>query len=203
METIKLTTHWNEDLLWQAILDREALYTGQFVYAVRSTGIYCSPICPSRRPARAQVHFYQSPEEAQAAGFRPCKRCRPDEAVTQNEQAAIARKACEWLDAHSDQKLSLEALGQELHLSPSYLQHVFKSVLGVTPRQYAAGLKLKAFKRQVKAGQDVTTALYDAGYSSTSRLYEGVAERMGMTPAVYRQGGAGKKIHYTIVATYL
>jgi AraC family transcriptional regulator of adaptative response/methylated-DNA-[protein]-cysteine methyltransferase len=202
MEHNSSTTAWNEDLFWQAVLEKNTQFNGRFVYGVRSTGIYCNPGCPSRRPNREQVRFFATPAEAQSAGFRSCKRCHPDD-LTQNEQVEMARKICDVLDTHPDQPCSLEMLGQELHRSPSYIQRVFKSIMGVTPRQYMANQKLQAFKSQVKAGQDVTTALYDAGYSSTSRLYEGVNNRMGMTPAVYRQGGAGKSIYYTIVKTYL
>jgi AraC family transcriptional regulator, regulatory protein of adaptative response / methylated-DNA-[protein]-cysteine methyltransferase len=202
-ENLISATEWNEEQLWQAVQQRDARFEGLLVYAVRSTGIYCKPTCPSRRPRRENVLFFHDVAQAEAAGFRACRRCHPQDAISQNEQVNVTRQACALMDASPDQPPSLDALSQELHLSASHLQRVFKSVLGITPRQYAANQKLATFKQHVRAGSDVTTALYDSGYSSTSRLYEGVTQRMGMTPASYRQGGAGKQIHFTIVQTYL
>ena len=202
-DNLTSTTDWTEEQLWQAVQQRDARFVGRMVYAVRSTGIYCKPTCPSRRPLRENVFFFQTINEADAAGFRPCRRCHPEETLAQDEQVALARRACALIDASPEQPPSLEVLSRELHLSPSYLQRIFKSVLGFSPRQYAANQKLTAFKRHIRAGSDVTTAMYAAGYSSTSRLYEGVTQRMGMTPASYRQGGAGKQIHFTFVQTYL
>jgi len=198
-----LTIIWNEDLLWRAVLEKDATLVGHLVYAVRSTGIYCKPTCSSRRPRRENVLFFHSNAEAEAAGFRPCRRCHPEDNLSQNDQVDMVRQACALMENSPELPPSLETLSQELHLSPSHFQRVFKGVMGISPRQYAANLKLKSFKDRVKSGNDVTTALYDAGYSSTSRLYEGVSQRMGMTPASYRQGGAGKKIRFAVVQTYL
>ena len=201
MEEINPTpTHqYNEERFWQAVEERDARFEGLFVYAVQSTGIYCKATCPSRRPKRENVLFFSSPDEARSAGFRACRRCRPDN----NEQAGLVRQACAMLDASPDRPPSLQALGDALHLSAAHLQRVFKAVLGITPHQYAARQKMAAFKNRVRAGSDVTTAMYDSGYSSTSRLYQDVSQRMGMTPASYRRGGAGKLIRYTFVQTYL
>jgi AraC family transcriptional regulator of adaptative response/methylated-DNA-[protein]-cysteine methyltransferase len=191
------------DFLWQAVQERDARFVGEFFVAVRTTGIYCIPSCPSRLPHRENVSFFRTYAEAEEAGFRPCKRCQPREALTQNQQVEITRKMCELLDTNIENPPSLENLGHRLNMSPSHLHKVFKTVMGVTPHKYAAEKKLTQFKTRVKEGSDLTSALYDAGYSSTSRLYEGISQRMGMTPAAYRRGGAGKKIWYAIANTYL
>ncbi len=193
----------NETLYWDAVQTRDARFNGIFVYAVRSTGIYCRPTCPSRRPQREQVVFFNSFEEAETAGFRPCRRCQPRAALAPDAQAEIVQQACQLLDEHVDSPLNLEVLGEQLHISPSHLHRIFKAVTGLTPHQYALGKHVEAFKASLKDGKDVTTALYDAGFSSSSRLYEGAAGRLGMTPTAYRRGGQGMRIRYTIVDTYL
>jgi AraC family transcriptional regulator, regulatory protein of adaptative response / methylated-DNA-[protein]-cysteine methyltransferase len=201
MNTPSQTT--NSEDLWQAVQVRDAAYDGAFVYAVRSTGIYCRPSCASRRPRREQVVFFTTPEDAEGSGFRPCRRCRPQQVLSQNEKTALVSQVCALIDAHIEQPPSLAELSQDVHLSPAYLHRLFKAVTGLTPRQYAAGQRLGQFKAGVKAGQDVTTALYAAGYSSSSRLYEDAVSRLGMTPAVYRRGGKGLEIAYTTVPTRL
>jgi len=196
---------------WAAVEERDRLFEGLFVYAVRSTGIYCKPTCPSRRPRRDQVTFYTTCAEAEAAGYRACKRCHPQAtlgapagaSLSPLSQTDVIEKAMQVIDANVDEPLPLEALSQELHISPSHLHRLFKSATGLTPRQYAAGQRLEKFKAQVRGGQAVTEALYEAGYSSSSRLYEGASARLGMTPASYRRGGQGMDIRYTIVDTYL
>ena len=193
----------DEILYWDAVQNRDSRYNGIFVYAVRSTGVYCRPTCPSRRPRREQVVFFNSFDEAEAAGFRPCQRCHPRVDVSPDDPQEIVRRACQLLEENLVNPLTLEMLGRKLHLSPSYLHRIFKAATGLTPRQYALGKRLEHFKSGLKDGKDVTTALYDAGFSSSSRLYEGAASRLGMTPAVYRRGGQGMQIHYTIASTYL
>jgi len=201
----------DEATCWSAVQARDSRYDGLFVYAVRSTGIYCKPTCPSRRPNRAQVIFFTSCAAAEAAGFRACRRCKPQDSLNTpaepdaftRSQAEVIEKAMQVIDANVDTTLPLEALSQELHISPSHLHRLFKSATGLTPRQYAAGQRLEKFKAQVRGGQAVTEAMYEAGYSSSSRLYENAAGRLGMTPASYRRGGQGMDIRYTIVDTYL
>ena len=188
---------------WQAVQNRDAGYNGAFFYAVRSTGIYCLPSCPSRRPRREQVSFYATSEEAETAGFRPCKRCHPRDSLSSDQQAEIVRQACALIDASLETPPSLQALSQTLNFSPSHLHRLFKAVTGLTPHQYAAGQRLKKFKSGVRSGANVTTALYDAGYGSTSRLYEGASAQLGMTPAAYRKGGQGMIIRYTLMDTAL
>lgn len=193
----------DQETCWQAVLRRDPAFDAQFVYGVRSTGIYCRATCPSRRPRREQVVFFGTPTDARASGFRPCRRCRPDEALPAERQAELARRACALMDAAGESPISLEALSRELALSPSHFHRLFKAATGLTPRQYAAGQRLQKFKSNLKAGQNVTRALYDAGYTSSSRLYEKASSHLGMTPAVYRRGGATMEITYTLVDTRL
>jgi AraC family transcriptional regulator, regulatory protein of adaptative response / methylated-DNA-[protein]-cysteine methyltransferase len=193
----------DEESCWQAVQNRDSTFDGSFIYAVHSTGVYCRLGCPSRRPRRDQVAFFNSGIEARAAGFRPCLRCHPDEPLPSSAQAELIRRACALIDAAVEAPPSLDALAHEFHLSPSHFHRLFKSATGLTPRQYAAGQRLQKFKSGVKAGQDVITALYDAGFSSSSRLYEKAASSLGMTPAAYRRGGEAMQITYTIVSTRL
>ncbi len=188
-----------EDQYWQAVMMRDEGLDGAFVYAVRSTGVYCRPSCPSRRPGREQVMFFAQPEAAEEAGFRACKRCRPRELSSREEQVALVQQLCACIEEHLERQLTLAELGEQAHLSPYHLQRVFKSVMGITPRQYAGARRMEQFKARLKEGETVTTALFDAGYSSSSRLYERVPDQLGMTPVTYRKGGAGMHIRYTIV----
>jgi AraC family transcriptional regulator of adaptative response/methylated-DNA-[protein]-cysteine methyltransferase len=185
-----------EDAMWQAVLSRDTASGADFVYAVRSTGIYCRPNCPSRRPRREQVEFFPIPEEAERAGFRPCNRCRPRD---RDAQVELVRQACHLIEESLDGSPTLAALARQLAVSPHHLQRTFKRITGVTPRQYADARRLEGFKTGLKQGDSVTTALYDAGYGSSSRLYERAPAQLGMTPTAYRRGGAGMRISYTIV----
>ena len=189
----------HEDQYWQAVMSRDSGLDGMFVYAVRSTGVYCRPSCPSRRPGRQQVLFFAQPEAAEQAGFRACKRCRPREASSREEQLEMVQKLCRYIEEHLENTLTLADLGTQVHLSPYHLQRIFKSVMGITPRQYAEACRMGQFKARLKEGESVTTAIFDAGYSSSSRLYERVPTQLGMTPVTYRKGGTGMSIHYTIV----
>ena len=189
----------DEEELWQAVLHRDQASSGRFVYAVQSTRIYCKPSCPSRRPNRSQVVFFESGEAAQRAGFRACRRCRPDTNSASDSQIQMVERARELLDADAEGAISLRALGSALGISPYHLQRTFKEVVGITPRQYAETRRLARFKQNVKSGSGVTEALYEAGYSSGSRLYEKASQHLGMTPATYRQGGRGIVIRYSIL----
>jgi AraC family transcriptional regulator, regulatory protein of adaptative response / methylated-DNA-[protein]-cysteine methyltransferase len=193
----------DEETMWQAVLNRDTRFDGVFYYAVQSTGVYCRPGCPARRPRREQVTFFSSCEAAEKAGYRACKRCRPQEAMELSTRVELVERACRLIETAVDAPPSLEELGKALSISPFHLHRLFKSVTGLTPYQYAAGHKLKKFKERVKQGDDLTTALYEAGYGSSSRLYENAASRLGMTPASYQRGGQGKQIVYVIVDTPL
>ena len=191
---------------WRAVLARDARWDGRFVYAVRSTGIYCRPSCPSRRPARAQVVFFAEPDRAQADGFRACRRCHPQHAghnlPGSRENGASAewiRHICRQIEAHLDEPTTLAALAAQVGESPHRLHRAFRRIMGVTPRQYADARRISLVKKRLREGQDVTTALYEAGYGSSSRLYERSNAQLGMTPATYRRGGEGMRIGYTIV----
>lgn len=187
-----------EELRWQAVGNRDVRFDGAFVFGVRTTGIYCKPSCPARRPRRENVVFFNSGTDAAQAGFRSCRRCRPELNAAMNPQAQLVARVCRLIEAHPASP-SLAELGASVKLSPHHLQRTFKSFVGVTPRAYAAALRLARFKAEVKAGRSVTDALYEAGYESSSRLYEKSAAHLGMTPAKYQDGGKGMTINYAIV----
>ncbi len=182
---------------WEAVLAKDTHADGTFVYAVRSTGIYCNPSCPSRRPKREHVVFFSRATAAEEAGFRPCRRCRPQE--SQTETTTLIQSLCRYIEAHSDEALTLAQLGEQAHLSPYHLQRLFKHAVGVTPRQYMQTQRMAHLKTQMKEGEAVTHALYDVGYGSSSRLYEQAPMHLGMTPTNYRNGGKGMHIRYTLV----
>ena len=189
----------DEDSLWRAVLARDARLTGAFVFGVRSTGVYCRPGCPSRRPRRDQVVFFASPDAAEQAHFRPCRRCRPRESAGADAQAELVKRICSYIEANPDEPLTLATLSGHVNMSPYHLQRTFKRIVGITPHQYVRARRLSTLKAQLREGQGVTTALYEAGYGSSSRLYEEAAAGLGMTPATYRRGGRGMRIGYTIV----
>ena len=188
-----------DDALWRAVEARDARLNGLFVYAVRSTGIYCRPSCPSRRPRRDRAVFFASPAAAEAGGFRPCRRCLPREEAARDPQLDLAVRVCRAIEAHEEGMPSLADLAEDLGVSPHHLQRTFKELTGVTPHQYAAALRARRLKALLRAGEGVTAALYDAGYGSSSRLYEASDAHLGMTPATYRRGGRGMEIRCTVV----
>lgn len=188
----------NENEHWQAVLERDKGQDGAFVYAVRSTGIYCRPSCPSRRPHREHVVFFTQPAVAEQAGFRPCRRCHPQTIVAPEPHLALVERICRAL-VEQETTPTLEELAATFHLSPYHLQRVFKRVVGVTPRQYADSQRVQRFKARLRDGDDVTPALYDAGYGSSSSVYEQSADQLGMTPGAYRRGGKTMTISYTLV----
>ncbi len=188
-----------DELRWAQVLARDARLGAPFVYAVRSTGIYCRPTCPSRRPRRREVLFFDAPAAAERAGFRACRRCRPNQATAEDPAAASVRRACEYLEAHADEPVSLRALAAHVGWSASHLGRAFKRLMGVSPRQYLEARRFERLRKKLREKKNVTDALYEAGFSSSSRLYERANGRLGMTPKTYSQGGAGMAIRYTIV----
>lgn len=188
---------------WKAVVARDRRFRQLFVYAVRSTGVYCRPTCPSRRPNREQVSFYAGPEAAERAGFRACRRCDPKNMSLRDERAAMVQRVCRDIDAHLDEPVRLTELGEREGLSAAHLQRTFKSVLGISPLQYARARRVLMLKSNLKRGDDVTSAMYNAGFGSSSRLYEHASAELGMTPSTYRSGGAGMTIHYSVVSCTL
>ncbi len=197
MSAQKKMAGFDEDSRWQAVLARDPKHDGQFVFAVSSTGIYCRPSCPSKRPRRENVQFFDELLAAEKAGYRACLRCRP-KAASANETADKIKSICRFIEQHLDEPVTLPRLGKEFHMSPFHLQRVFKSALGVTPRAYADSLRVQQLKRNLKAGHSVTRSMYDAGYSSSSRLYERASSQLGMTPDKYRRGAIAAPIRYTV-----
>ncbi|HEY3279681.1 MAG TPA: bifunctional DNA-binding transcriptional regulator/O6-methylguanine-DNA methyltransferase Ada [Gemmatimonadales bacterium] len=186
---------------WRIVLARDRRYDGAFVYAVRSTGIYCRPSCASRRPRREQVSFYPIPEAAEQAGFRACRRCRPADVNGTDPAVALVREACRTLDAPEPPRL--EALATRLGTPPRRLARAFKRVLGVSPKQYRDARRVARFKSALKRRPHVSPAVYEAGYGSSSRVYERADAQLGMTPATYARGGAGAEIAYAVVPSPL
>ena len=177
---------------------RDARADGVFVYAVSSTGIYCRPSCASRRPRRDRVVFFAANAEAERAGYRACRRCRPAAADVADPWIEKIRRACVYL-ANVDGHPSLTNLAARVGGSPYHLQRNFKRLVGVTPREYADACRLRKVKHHLRRAGDVTGAMFDAGYSSSSRFYERAAPKLGMLPSTYRRGGAGTAIRYAIV----
>ncbi len=167
-----------------------------FVYGVKTTGIFCRLSCPSRQPLPQNVVYFAATADAIAAGFRACKRCRP--ADERHPEATLMEAACRYIDAHAE-GFQLADLAKHMGYSQFHLQRTFKAALGITPRAYGESRRLNALKQNLREDHSVTEALYDAGYSSPSRVYEGSGEHFGMTPATYRKRGRGARIGYTIV----
>src|SRR5580692_3681665 len=181
---------------WQAVLDRDASLDGKFVFAVSSTGVYCRPSCPARRPRRENVTFFGQPDQAEKTGYRACLRCRP-KAIGGNGTTEMVKAMCRYIEQHLDEPLTLARLGSEFRQSPFHLQRTFKRVLGITPRAYADSCRMSQLKDNLRAGHSVTRSMYDAGFSSSSRLYERTSSQLGMTPDKYRRGAIAAPIRYT------
>jgi AraC family transcriptional regulator, regulatory protein of adaptative response / methylated-DNA-[protein]-cysteine methyltransferase len=192
-----------DDRRWQAVLAHDAAAEGKFVYAVKTTGVYCWTTCYSRRPLRHNVEFFTMAAEAEQAGFRPCKRCKPQFAGggtcdAERRAAAQVAELCRAIEANPDGIPKLRELAVQAGTSPHAVLRAFRKITGITPRKYADAVRLRRLKQGLKKGSDVTTAMYDAGYGSPSRLYESAAASLGMTPGTYRKGGEGMQIAYTI-----
>src|SRR5438445_9817918 len=183
---------------WKAVVERDETKDGLFVFAVRSTGIYCKPSCPARHPNLQQVIFFSQPDAAERSGFRACKRCEPREA-TPSARAQLIQNICRYIEANLDEKLTLESLSREASLSPFHFQRTFKRILGISPRQYIEARRLEKVRRSLRRGETVTDALYGAGFTSRGRLYEKSPAQLGVNPGTFRRGGEGLSIHYTII----
>jgi AraC family transcriptional regulator of adaptative response/methylated-DNA-[protein]-cysteine methyltransferase len=185
----------SDEMCWQAVLERDPAADGVFYYAVETTGVYCRPTCPARRPNRANVHYFSAPDAAEAAGFRACLRCRPG-AVSAEQQ--LVAQVQGLLDA-VEPSPTLAELGRQVGVSPSHLQRVFRRATGLSPREYAASRRVQQLKAQLQRGTTVTEALYEAGYGSSRALYDGATAQLGMSPGRYRRGGAGETIAYAVL----
>ena len=190
---------------WQQVLERDARADGQFVYAVKSTGVFCRPSCPSRRPTRKQVSFFPSPEIAEAAGFRACLRCEPARVRPKADpQAQVIAAVTEYMVEHAGERTRLDDVAKATGVGRLTILRGFKRVLGVTPGQYAKAARVESFKNKVREPKArITDAIYEAGFGSSSRLYEDGAAALGMTPRTMRAGGTGLVIRYTTAASPL
>ena len=183
------------DATWHAIETRDRRVDGRFVYGVTSTHIFCRPSCPSRRPRRDRVRLFRNPADAEAAGFRACRRCHPAGAAAPSATVRAVERARRLIDAHVDAdrdgRLTLAALSAACGISPFHLQRAFRRMVGASPKTYADERRAARLRARLKEGVSVTTATYDVGYGSSRAVYEQAGRHLGMTPGVYRRGGAG------------
>ena len=188
-----------DDTRWTQVLTRAVEADGRFVYAVQSTGVFCRPTCPSRRPRRDRVRFFDQPQQAESAGFRACLRCTPQGARPVNAAVRAVAQAASYLRANATEPVSLADLAAHVQLSASHLQRAFTAHTGVSPREFHAACRAEHFRLALRAGRDVTTATYEAGYGSPSRVSAHQPTGRGLTPAAYRRGAAGETICYAVV----
>lgn len=191
----------NYEIYWQAFSNNDKRFDGIFFTGVKTTGIFCKPSCTARLPKRENIEFYQTWQEAENKGFRACLRCKPKNFGEVDPQTKIAIQVCELLETQENS--SLDDLSEKLNLSPTYLQKTFKELIGVSPKKYAENLRLNRFKSELKKNTDIVTAMYESGYSSSSRLYENISAKLGMTPKTYQKGGKGMKIEYAVIDSEL
>ena len=189
------------DAAWRAVLGRDRSLDGSFVYAVRTTGVYCRPSCPSRRPRRENVAFFPAAADAEREGYRACGRCGPGSSLGAADRAVAAAAA--YLETHLDARVTLRDLGRQVGMSPFHLQRTFRRLLGVSPRAFQDARRLARFREHVRRGESVGEATYAAGYGSSRGLYESARSGLGMTPAAYRRRGAGETVRFGTVATRL
>ena len=192
----------NEEQCWEAVCGHDAAQDGRFFYSVKTTGVYCRPGCASRRPRRENVAFYQTTAEAEAAGFRPCKRCRPNEGSPAERHLAAVERACDLIRT-SESLPSLAELAAAARISPYHFHRVFKQITGATPRDWGKAHRLDRFADRLDAGENIAEAAYGAGFGGSSRAYEAAGNGLGMTPGARRNGGKGETIRYTVVSTWL
>lgn len=184
------------EVYWRAVQERDARFDGAFVFAVKTTGIFCRPSCTARPAKRENVEFFEAAERAELSGFRACLRCRPKQIERTDPQVETVLKAIELIS--EDTEMSLDDVSSEVGMSSYHFQRKFKEIIGVSPKKYAEAKRMEKFKDELRGGSDVVTAMYEAGYGSSSRLYEKAAAELGMTPAVYKKGGKGMNINYVI-----
>ncbi|GCB05681.1 bifunctional DNA-binding transcriptional regulator/O6-methylguanine-DNA methyltransferase Ada [Ralstonia sp. SET104] len=195
--TVSDTTSVIHDPRWARVLARDARADGQFVYAVKTTGVYCQPSSPSRLPRPENVEFFDTPADAEAAGYRPSRRAGPDQTTVRAQQTALVAQACRRIEA-ADTPPTLDALAQDAGLSPYHFHRLFKSVTGLTPKAYADAHRARKLRTQLGRGSTVTEAIYDAGFNASSRFYEASDNVLGMTASRYRAGGAQSTIRFAV-----
>ncbi len=191
-----------DDPRWMRVIARDKTADGQFWYSVTTTGVYCRPSCPSRKPSPKNAQLHNTLQRAQMTGYRACKRCNPDLFEHTDQSAALITKACRLIEK-SNTEPSLDELAAAISCSASHFHRLFKSVTGLTPKQYAAAQRAEKVRRNLSEGKNVTEAMYDAGFNSSGRFYEKSAEILGMTPTQYRKGGANEQIYFALGATTL
>lgn len=192
-----LATATEADARWARVVARDPLADGKFYYSVATTGVYCRPSCAARLAKPENVRFHATCEEAEREGFRPCKRCKPDQAAAAEPHAAKIAQVCRFIE-ESEETVSLAQLANRAGLSTYYFHRVFKAITGLTPREYAAAHRAKRVRSTLGRSDTVTEAIYDAGYNSNGRFYETSNEVLGMTPSNYRAGGASTKIRFAV-----
>ncbi|TAE23143.1 MAG: methylated-DNA--[protein]-cysteine S-methyltransferase [Candidatus Kapaibacterium sp.] len=201
-ETLTILQEASYDALWRAVLAKDRRYDGVFWFAVKTTGIYCRPSCSSRTPLEQNVAYFLSPEEAHKHGFRACKRCSPDQIGFPDANLELVQKICAFIarqiTENPDESVSLEAIGAEVALRGDHAQRTFTSVLGISPKEFADAFRLNRFKSLVKSSATVAEAMHEAGYGSSSRLYEKADVMLGMTPASYKKNGKGAVMYVEV-----
>ena len=190
------------DAMWAAVVARDASFAGQFYIAVKTTGVYCRPGCPARLPKRDNVRFFDTRDEAERAGFRPCKRCKPNQPSLDQVHAAKVAQACRLIEA-ADEAPKLDALAEIVGLSPYHFHRIFKQTVGVTPKAYAVAHRNKRVRAELPTSDTVTAAIYGAGFNSNGRFYANASEVLGMAPTDFREGGAGQDIRFAIAECWL
>jgi AraC family transcriptional regulator, regulatory protein of adaptative response / methylated-DNA-[protein]-cysteine methyltransferase len=197
MNSTPTTSYADDESRWQAVVRRDRAADGAFYYSVRTTGVYCRPCCAARLPNRQNVRFHATVEQAQQAGFRACKRCRPNEAPLASRQAEAVATACRLIE-DADAPPKLDALAAAVGLSRYHFHRVFKMVTGVTPQAYAAAQRTRRVRSELSPGASVTQAVYGAGYNSPGRFYASSTEQLGMTPTAFREGGRGETLRFAV-----
>src|SRR5229473_5054188 len=195
-------TMLNEEPCWAAVIAHDATQDGRFFYSVRTTGVYCRPGCASRQPRRENVAFYETAAAAETAGFRPCKRCRPNEGSSADRHVAAISRACALIRAR-DTVPTLAELAAAAGISRFHFHRVFKQITGTTPREWGKAYRLDRFAERLDSGEPIAAAVYAAGFGASSRAYAAAPNGLGMTPGARRRGGAGERIRFTVVATAL
>jgi AraC family transcriptional regulator of adaptative response/methylated-DNA-[protein]-cysteine methyltransferase len=188
--------------MWRAVLGRDRRADGTFVYAVKTTGVYCRPSCGARRPRRENVAFHQSCQSAARAGFRPCRRCRPEQSAEADSRLTAVAVACRFIE-RSASVPTLDTLARAAGMSRFHFHRVFRAVVGITPRAYATAYRSGRMREELRRRTTVTEAIYAAGFNSNSRFYDAAGRELGMTPTTFRAGGAGMAIRFAVADCWL